>query len=80
MFLFYALPGVPFLCLGLALVAGWAVGGPGATLQRRRTGIALVAVHLALVVVNFAWLYPLLAAQTLPYEEWSARIWFSSWV
>ena len=80
MFLFYALPGVPFLCLGLALVAGWAIGGPGSSLRRRRTGIALVAVHLALVVANFAWLYPLLAAQTLPYEDWSARIWFSSWV
>ena len=36
MFLFYALPAVPFLCLGLALVAGWAIGGPGASRRRRR--------------------------------------------
>jgi dolichyl-phosphate-mannose--protein O-mannosyl transferase len=38
MFLFYALPGLPFLCLGLALVAGWAVGGAGASLRRRQAG------------------------------------------
>jgi hypothetical protein len=38
MFLFYALPGLPFLCLGLALVAGWAIGGAGASLRRRRAG------------------------------------------
>jgi len=80
MFLFYALPGLPFLCLGLALGAGWAIGGAGASLARRRAGIALTAGHLALVVANFAWLYPVLAAVTLPYEQWAARMWFSSWV
>jgi dolichyl-phosphate-mannose--protein O-mannosyl transferase len=80
MFLFYALPGLPFLCLGLALVAGWAIGGPDASLQRRRAGIALAAGHLALVVINFAWLYPVLAARTLPYDEWAARMWFTSWI
>jgi dolichyl-phosphate-mannose--protein O-mannosyl transferase len=80
MFLFYALPGLPFLCLGLALVAGWAIGGAGASLRRRRAGIALAAVHLSLVVVNFAWLYPVLAARTIPYERWAARMWFTSWI
>ena len=80
MFLFYALPGLPFLCLGLALVAGWALGGAGASVTRRRAGTALVAGLLALVVVNFAWLYPILAARTLPYDEWAARMWFTSWI
>ena len=80
MFLFYALPGLPFLCLGLALVAGWAIGGRSASKLRRRVGIAVTAGHLALVVLNFAWLYPVLAAITLPYDEWSARMWFSSWI
>jgi dolichyl-phosphate-mannose--protein O-mannosyl transferase len=80
MFLFYALPGLPFLCLGLALVAGWAIGGADASLGRRRAGIALAAGHLGLVIVNFAWLYPVLAARTLPYDRWYARMWFTSWI
>ncbi len=80
MFLFYALPAVPFMCLGLALVAGWAMGGPGALPSRRRAAALGVGAFAALVVVNFAWLYPLLAAQTLPYDVWRERIWFTSWI
>ncbi len=30
--------------------------------------------------MSFAWLYPVLAAQTLPYEAWRDRMWFSSWI
>ena len=39
-----------------------------------------VGAFAAAVVLNFAWLYPLLAAQTLPYESWRDRIWFTSWI
>ena len=35
MFLFYALPAVPFMCLGLALMAGWALGPATASARRR---------------------------------------------
>ena len=80
MFLFYALPGVPFLCLGLALVAGWAMGGRGASPSRRRAAALGAGAFAAVVVLNFAWLYPLLAAQTVPYDAWRERIWFTSWI
>lgn len=80
MFLFYALPAVPFMALGTALVAGWALGGPGASPERRRNGGLLVAVYLVLVALAFAWFYPVWAAQTIPYESWRDRIWFGSWV
>ena len=80
MFLFYALPAAPFLCLGLALIAGWAVGGPEAPLARRRLAWGATAAYVGLVAVNFAWLYPVLAAQTLPYADWLDRMWFSSWI
>ena len=80
MFLFYALPAVPFICLGLALCAGWAIGGPGASRRRRRIGAAAVGIYVSAVLLNFAYLYPLLAAQTLPYDRWHARIWFTSWI
>ncbi len=80
MFLFYALPAVPFMALGLTLVAGWALGGPGASRTRRTWGAVGVGAYLALVVVDFAYLYPVLAAQVLPYDDWYARMWLSSWI
>lgn len=80
MFLFYALPAVPFMCLGLALVAGWLYGGAAATARRRTAAAMGVGAYLAIVVINFAYLYPVLAAQTLPYEAWRARMWFTSWI
>jgi dolichyl-phosphate-mannose--protein O-mannosyl transferase len=80
MFLFYALPSVPFLCLSLALVAGWAVGGQTASRRRRAVATAAGGGYLAVVVVNFAYLYPILAAQTIPYAQWQARMWFPSWI
>jgi dolichyl-phosphate-mannose-protein mannosyltransferase len=80
MFLFYALPAVPFMCLGLALVAGYAWGGPGTSPHRRRTAALATGGYLVVIVANFAWLYPLLAAQTIPYDDWRARILFTSWI
>ncbi|MGB8649395.1 MAG: phospholipid carrier-dependent glycosyltransferase [Mycobacteriales bacterium] len=78
MFLFYALPAVPFLCLGLALLAGWLLGRGGTA--RRTFGSAAVGVYTSLVVINFVYLYPVLAAVTIPYSDWHARMWFSSWI
>jgi dolichyl-phosphate-mannose-protein mannosyltransferase len=80
MFLFYALPAVPFMALGLALAAGWALGGPDASRTRRRWGAAAVGIYLAAVVLDLAYLYPVLATQTLPYDAWRARLVFSSWI
>ncbi len=78
MFLFYALPSVPFLCLGLALLAGWLIGPLGAA--RRVVATTGVGVYVALVAVNFVFLYPVLAAVTLPYGDWYDRMWFRSWI
>ena len=78
MFLFYALPSVPFLCLGLALLAGWLMGRAGTF--RRVVASTGVGVYTSMVVLNFAYLYPVLAAVTIPYSDWHARMWFSSWI
>jgi dolichyl-phosphate-mannose-protein mannosyltransferase len=80
MFLFYALPAVPFLCLGVALVVGHLVGGATASPRRRRLALAAAGAHLALVIANFAYLYPVLAAQVLPMDAWRDRMWFTSWI
>ena len=42
--------------------------------DRRMLGGILAGAFIALVAANFAWLYPLLAAQTIPYEAWRDRI------
>jgi dolichyl-phosphate-mannose-protein mannosyltransferase len=78
MFLFYALPSIPFLCLGLALIAGWLLGQTGTF--RRAAASAGIGTYVSLVVVNFAYLYPVLAAQTISSSSWLSRMWFRSWV
>ena len=80
MFLFYALPAVPFMAVAAALVAGWALGGPDASRRRRRWGAAAVGTYTASAIGLFAFFYPVLAAVTIPLSEWQERIWFPSWV
>ena len=80
MFLFYALPAVPFMCLGLALMAGWALGPATASARRRATAATGIGIYVSIVILNFVYLYPVLAAQTLPYADWHKRMWFSSWI
>jgi len=74
MFLFYALPAIPFLCIGLALLAGWALS------RHRIAGAIGVGIYVSLVIFLFAFLYPVLAAVTLPYADWYDRMWFRSWI
>ncbi len=75
-FFFYALPALPFLCLAIALCAGLVLGGRGASVVRRVAGAVPVGVLAVLVVVNFFYLYPILTAQTIPYDAWHQRMWF----
>lgn len=80
MFIFYALPAVPFMALAAALVAGWLVGGPSASRRRRRWGIAAAGTYAAAAVGVFAFFYPVLAAVTIPFSAWQDRIWLPSWI
>jgi dolichyl-phosphate-mannose--protein O-mannosyl transferase len=80
MFLFYALPLVPFMCLALAYSAGLVLGRRTAHSERRFWGAMVVGGYALLVIVNFVWFYPILAAKIIPYGSWQDRMWFSSWV
>ena len=80
MFLFYALPLVPFMALALAYCAGLTVGRPEHSLRRRRIGAAALGGYLALVVWNFLYLYPVLASKIIPYSEWQDRMLFKTWI
>jgi dolichyl-phosphate-mannose-protein mannosyltransferase len=74
MFLFYAMPAVIAYCIGLAVCAGYALGGPGASERRRMIGTAAVAVVLALIIANFVWLRPVIMGDLIPYSAWNERI------
>jgi len=62
------------MCLGLIL------GGPHASALRRQWGAAAVGAYLLLAVANFAWLLPVLSAETIPYADWARRMWWKSWI
>ncbi|MDQ3766297.1 MAG: phospholipid carrier-dependent glycosyltransferase [Actinomycetota bacterium] len=66
-FLFYLLPTVPFMCLGISYVMTDSV--------RSVAGRAAVILFGTACILTFAFYYPLLAARPLPYEQWHRRIW-----
>ena len=35
---------------------------------------------VALVAANFAYIYPILTDQLLPYQSWLSRMWFRTWI
>ncbi|HVK43956.1 MAG TPA: phospholipid carrier-dependent glycosyltransferase [Micropruina sp.] len=78
LFFFYAITIIPFTVIGLAMVLGLILGpanSPG-----RRRGAIIVGVAVALVALNFAWIYPALTDELLPYSQWLARMWLRSWI
>ncbi|MBN6051173.1 phospholipid carrier-dependent glycosyltransferase [Nonomuraea sp. RK-328] len=86
MFLFYAIPMVPFMVLAITLCAGWLIGPArrtesGALPMRRTIGAAVVGAFALLALINFWWLYPILTAELIPYTEWKARMLFDKrWI
>ena len=77
---FYAVVFLPFLVLAITMCLGLVLGGPGATSQRRQWGAAAAGAYLLLAVANFAWLLPVLSAETIPYADWARRMWWRSWI
>ncbi|HWB72350.1 MAG TPA: phospholipid carrier-dependent glycosyltransferase [Egibacteraceae bacterium] len=71
-FLFYAAPLVPFLCLGLAYAA-WHLG--------RRPLLGWVPTFVTVMAVAaFLFWYPLYVGLEIPRGAWNLRIWMRSWV
>jgi dolichyl-phosphate-mannose-protein mannosyltransferase len=80
MFLFYATPMLPFMVLAVVLCLGWLIGPAGDPGPRRVFGSAVAGAYVLLVLANFLWLYPVLAAKVIPYDMWHARMWLKSWI
>jgi dolichyl-phosphate-mannose--protein O-mannosyl transferase len=79
-FSYYAIAIIPFTVLALTLCLGTMVGGPRASYQRRMWGTALGGAFLLLVILNFAWFWPLYTGQLMTTQEWLDRIWFRRWI
>ncbi|MFT4200712.1 MAG: phospholipid carrier-dependent glycosyltransferase [Gordonia sp. (in: high G+C Gram-positive bacteria)] len=87
MYFFYATAMAPFLMIALALCLG-DVLRRAAAIPKRADGspadkqillVAAVACYLALVIVNFAWLWPVLTGVPITKLHWHQEIWLPSW-
>lgn len=78
MFIFYALPSLPFMIIALALTAGLVIGRVSLT-TRRLFGASVVGAFALLAVINFGWLYPVLSAESIPYQDWHRRMLHPGW-
>ena len=79
-FSYYAVAIVPFTVIALTLLLGKLVGGREASPQRRMLGTAAAGAFVVLVMVNFAWFWPIYTDGLLTQSEWIRRIWFHRWV
>ncbi|HEY0473122.1 MAG TPA: phospholipid carrier-dependent glycosyltransferase [Kribbella sp.] len=83
-FFFYAVTMIPFTVIALSLVLGKILGPAKAAFQtstpRRLIGSAAVGAFVVLVVLNFAYIWPILTDQVMPHPDWLSRMWFKSWI
>ena len=80
-FFFYAVVFVPFLCLAVAMMLGALLGPPGAERAPPRCGARWRAGALVLLIVwNFIYFFPIYTGQTIPNDDWRARMWLDTWV
>lgn len=79
MYFFYAVPMAPFLVMAIALICGDILYRPGQGEERRTLGLIAVCCYVALVLTNFAWLYPVLTGQPISQTTWNMEIWLPSW-
>ncbi|MDO4898312.1 MAG: phospholipid carrier-dependent glycosyltransferase [Rothia sp. (in: high G+C Gram-positive bacteria)] len=80
MFYFYALSFEPYLILILAGVLGLALGRRGEGTRRRRVGLAVVGLFVVFALLVSIYFWPIWTAETVPYEQWRARMWFDAWI
>jgi dolichyl-phosphate-mannose--protein O-mannosyl transferase len=78
MFVFYALPALPFLILAVVYVLGSIMGpagprGVGAP-DRRMIGAVVIGIYVLVVAAFFAYFHPIYVGESIPYEAWWDRM------
>jgi len=79
LFFFYAITIIPFTAIGLAMAFG-VILGPSQGGRRRRRGAIIVGLLVALIVADFAFMYPIYSDGLLLKSHWDWRMWFRSWI
>ena len=69
----------PFLVMGIAMILGDILHKPGQNAERRTLGLLVVCCYVALVITNFAWMYPILTGLPISQGTWNMQIWLPSW-
>ncbi|MFN0142820.1 MAG: dolichyl-phosphate-mannose--protein mannosyltransferase [Mycobacterium sp.] len=79
MYFFYAVPMAPFLVMMVALILGDILFKPTRNAERRTLGMLAVSCYLALVITNFAWMFPILTGIPISQSTWHMQMWLPSW-
>ena len=79
MYFFYAAVMAPFFIMMIALVLGEVAGTASDPPRRRLIGRAIVCLYLALVIVNFIYMLPILSGTPITQSEWNMQLWLPSW-
>jgi dolichyl-phosphate-mannose--protein O-mannosyl transferase len=79
MYFFYAATMAPFLAMAIALICGDILHAPNQNAERRTLGLIAVSCYVAIVITNFAWLYPILTGLPISQSTWNLEIWLPSW-
>ncbi len=79
-FLFYAIATLPFTILAITLLIGKLIGPSQVPSARRTLGVIAAGSFLVLVLVNFAWFWPIWTDVLLTHDEWASRMWFERWI
>jgi dolichyl-phosphate-mannose--protein O-mannosyl transferase len=79
LFFFYTIMIIPFSCIVLAMALGKLLGPAHHPLRRFRAMV--VGIVVAVVIFNFAFIYPILTADILTRAEWMWRMWLgNAWI
>ena len=79
-FSYYAVAFIPFTIVAITLLLGKLIGDERASYRRRMWGVVVSGAFVILVVVNFAWFYPIYTDQLITTPEWLDRVWFERWI
>jgi dolichyl-phosphate-mannose--protein O-mannosyl transferase len=79
-FMFYAVIALPFIVLALTLAMGKLIGSSTVPTTRRTVGVVVSGSFFVLVLLNFAWFWPIWTNGLLTHSEWLDRIWFARWI
>jgi len=79
-FIFYAIITIPFMILAITLLMGRMLGTSTTPSPRRTLGVIVSGAFFVLVLLNFAWFWPIYTDQLLTHREWLDRIWFTRWI